>query len=148
MSSPSEPVDTTSISMDLSFLPSRMIEPLPKARSICESAASRAFDFSIGAEPSTTRRAAGLISRSLWLKIRAADTALNHCDWNVHHLFSVRNMFFSGGRYWSLPPLLNFGWVPSQMLLIRPHAGSLNGTLRRGATEMKLVSEYLEQAVK
>src|SRR6186997_2798556 len=41
-----------------------MIEPLPNARSICESAASRAFDLSIGF-PSTTRKAA-LIFRSLW----------------------------------------------------------------------------------
>ena len=30
MSRPSEPVETVSTSIDLSFLPSRMIEPLPK----------------------------------------------------------------------------------------------------------------------
>src|SRR6202050_149028 len=47
------------------FLPSRMIEPLPKLRSICESAASRAFDLSMD-DPST-RRSAALIGRcSLW----------------------------------------------------------------------------------
>src|SRR5438105_966586 len=46
-----------STSMDLSFLPSRMIEPLPKLRSIWESAASRAFDLSME-EPSTRRSAA------------------------------------------------------------------------------------------
>src|SRR3954462_13936706 len=57
MSSPSEPVDTVSISIDLSFLPSFMIEPLPKARSIWVSAASRAFDLSMD-ELSTTRSAA------------------------------------------------------------------------------------------
>src|SRR5580704_9788842 len=62
MSSPSEPVDTTSMSIDLSFLPSRMIEPLPKLRSICESAASRAFDLSMD-DPST-RRSAALISHA------------------------------------------------------------------------------------
>ena len=42
-----------------SFLPSRMIEPLPKLRSICESAASRAFDLSME-EPSTRRSAAAV----------------------------------------------------------------------------------------
>src|SRR6185437_391596 len=57
MSSPSEPVDTTSMSMAAMFLPSRMIEPLPKLRSICDSAASRAFDLSMD-EPSTRRSAA------------------------------------------------------------------------------------------
>ncbi len=61
MSRPSEPVDTVSTSIDLLFLPSRMIEPLPKLRSICESAASRAFDLSIE-EPSTRRKAAGAIA--------------------------------------------------------------------------------------
>src|SRR3954466_11607303 len=68
MSSPSEPVDTVSISIDLSFLPSFMIEPLPKARSIWVSAASRALDLSMD-ELSTTRSAA-VISRSIWLTIR------------------------------------------------------------------------------
>src|ERR1700722_19505636 len=57
ISRPSEPVETTSISIDLSFLPSRMIEPLPKLRSIWESAASRAFVLSMD-DPSTRRSAA------------------------------------------------------------------------------------------
>src|SRR5438309_2334724 len=57
ISRPREPVGTVSTSIDLSFLPSRMIEPLPKLRSIWESAASRAFDLSIE-EPSTRRSAA------------------------------------------------------------------------------------------
>src|SRR6266508_3486257 len=56
MSRPSEPVETVSTSIDLSFLPRRMIEPLPKVRSIWESAASRAFDLSMD-EPSTRRNA-------------------------------------------------------------------------------------------
>ena len=47
MSRPSEPVGTVAISTSGSFLPSRMIEPLPKARSIWPSAASSAFDLSI-----------------------------------------------------------------------------------------------------
>src|ERR1700730_11066796 len=62
MSRPSEPVDTVSMSIDCIFLPSRMIEPLPKLRSICESAASRAFDLSMD-DPST-RRSAALIGRA------------------------------------------------------------------------------------
>ena len=66
MSSPSEPVETVSTSMDLLFLPSFMIEPLPKFRSIWESAASSALLLSIDDVPSITRRAAAeAISRSL-----------------------------------------------------------------------------------
>src|SRR5215207_4902731 len=57
ISRPSEPVDTVSTSMALLFLPSRMMEPLPKLRSIWESAASRAFDLSME-KPSTIRSAA------------------------------------------------------------------------------------------
>src|SRR5947207_4308023 len=60
ISIPSEPVETVSTSIDLPFLPSRMIEPLPKLRSIWESAASRAFDLSME-EPSTRRSAALLM---------------------------------------------------------------------------------------
>src|SRR3954447_11643420 len=56
MSSPSEPVDTVSISTGFWPLPSRMIDPLPKARSIWDRAASRAFVLSMD-EPSTRRRA-------------------------------------------------------------------------------------------
>src|SRR5437899_5405817 len=61
MSRPSEPVETVSTSIDLSFLPSRMIEPLPKLRSIWASAASRAFDLSME-EPSTRRNAVVVIA--------------------------------------------------------------------------------------
>jgi len=43
MSSPSEPVDTTSMSSATSPSASRMIEPLPNCFSICASAAARAF---------------------------------------------------------------------------------------------------------
>src|SRR5579863_7714084 len=63
MSRPSEPVETVSISIDLSFLPSRMIEPLPKLRSIWDSAASSAFDLSMD-DPSTRRSAAPAL---MWL---------------------------------------------------------------------------------
>src|SRR3990170_1895005 len=47
ISKPSEPVETDSLSTTLSRCPRRMIEPLPKARSICESAASNALFLSI-----------------------------------------------------------------------------------------------------
>src|SRR5262249_31621323 len=59
MSRPSEPEEMVSTSIALSVLPSRMIEPLPKLRSIWESAASRAFDLSMD-DPSTRRSAAWL----------------------------------------------------------------------------------------
>ena len=42
MSRPSEPVETDSISTILPLSPSFITEPLPKARSICASAASSA----------------------------------------------------------------------------------------------------------
>src|SRR6266436_1534574 len=47
MSSPKEPVETTSTSVAASREPSFMIEPLPKARSICPRAASKARCLSI-----------------------------------------------------------------------------------------------------
>src|SRR5271155_6056516 len=62
ISSPGEPVETVSTSIDRLFLPSRMIEPLPKLRSICDSAASRAFDLSM--DGPSTRRSAALICRA------------------------------------------------------------------------------------
>jgi hypothetical protein len=54
ISRPSEPVEMVSISTTSSLAPSRMIEPLPNARSIWESAASRAFVLST--ELSSTSR--------------------------------------------------------------------------------------------
>jgi hypothetical protein len=56
MSRPSEPEEMTSMSIDLSFLPSRITEPLPNWRSIWLSAAERAFDLSMDG-PSTIRKA-------------------------------------------------------------------------------------------
>src|SRR5712671_2337038 len=98
MSRPSEPVDTVSTSIDLLFLPSRMIEPLPKLRSIWESAASRAFDLSMEGL-SITRSAAGAIAPTPLdresgdrQRIRRRSSERG----NVHDLFSVRNMFFPG----------------------------------------------------
>src|SRR5579862_6154449 len=57
MSRPSEPVGIVSISTAFWFLPRRMIEPLPKALSICDSAASSALVLSTEV-PSTRRRLA------------------------------------------------------------------------------------------
>src|SRR4051812_16638866 len=62
MSRPSEPDEITSISIDLSFLPSRMIEPLPNARSIWVSAASSAFVLSMEVLSTTRRLAGGMVS--------------------------------------------------------------------------------------
>src|ERR1700732_2576146 len=114
MSRPSEPEEMVSTSIDLSFWPSRMIEPLPKLRSIWESAASRAFDLSMD-DPSTRRSAALIVRGSLWpgFDRLTADTpdgprCAPHCECggNVHYLFSVRNMFFSGFGCWPVSECL------------------------------------------
>src|SRR6187551_2230232 len=79
MSRPSEPVETTSISIDLSFLPSFMIEPLPKFRSIWDSAASSALDLSLSIEiPSITRRLAEAMVSLLMAGIRRSDKRAPH----------------------------------------------------------------------
>src|SRR5690348_7355727 len=99
MSSPSEPDDTVSTSMERSFLPSFITEPLPNWRSIWDSAADSALLLSME-EPSTIRSGVADIGWcSLW---RGFATATN--GWakpvrlgsNVPYLFSVRNMFFFG----------------------------------------------------
>src|SRR5436305_2772014 len=56
MSSPSEPDEMVSTSIERSFLPSFITEPLPNCRSIWESAADRALVLSME-DPSTIRRA-------------------------------------------------------------------------------------------
>src|ERR1700752_706007 len=63
MSSPSEPEEMVSTSMERSFLPSFITEPLPNWRSICESAADRALVLSME-DPSTIRRAVADIGRA------------------------------------------------------------------------------------
>src|SRR5216684_3235013 len=117
MSSPSEPDEMVSMSIERSFLPSRMIDPLPKLRSICESAASRAFVLSMD-DPSTRRRAACDMFAILMTGFPSASN-----EWNepspstfdrqrVHGLFSVRNTFFLGADVLASfnphSPLLNF----------------------------------------
>src|SRR5437588_9347873 len=63
MSSPSEPEEMVSISIERSFLPSFITEPLPTWRSIWESAADRALVLSME-DPSTIRRAVADIGRA------------------------------------------------------------------------------------
>src|SRR5436305_6168719 len=63
MSSPSEPEEIVSTSIERSFLPSFITEPLPNCRSIWESAADRALVLSME-DPSTIRRAVADIGRA------------------------------------------------------------------------------------
>src|SRR5260370_3335302 len=63
MSSPSEPEEIVSMSIERSFLPSFITEPLPNWRSIWESAADRALVLSME-DPSTIRRAVADIGRA------------------------------------------------------------------------------------
>src|SRR5438270_9045699 len=66
MSSPSEPDEMVSTSIERSFLPSRITEPLPNWRSIWESAADSALVLSME-DPSTIRSAVADIGWcSLW----------------------------------------------------------------------------------
>src|SRR6185437_9597921 len=96
MSSPSDPDDTVSTSIAF-CLPSRMIEPLPNARSICERAASSALVLST-LVPSTRRRLGWLITVVL-LSWAASDPQSRFfarprmCDY-VHGLFSRASSFF------------------------------------------------------
>src|SRR5262245_29490761 len=99
ISSPSDPDDTVSISIERSFLPSFITEPLPNWRSIWESAADRALDLSME-DPSTIRRAVAdmgcapydgdsLARNTGRIRIRRVYCAGN----SVPPLFHVRNMF-------------------------------------------------------
>src|SRR5438477_8765564 len=63
MSSPSEPDEMVSMSIERSFLPSFITEPLPNWRSIWESAADRALVLSME-DPSTIRSAVADIGRA------------------------------------------------------------------------------------
>src|ERR1700729_3379181 len=101
MSSPSEPEDNVPISIERSFLPSFITEPLPNWPSIWDSAADRALLLSME-EPSTIRRAVTDIGVLLMAGIRERDKrwgAESALEANVHHLFHVRNMFFLGMGY-------------------------------------------------
>src|SRR5712671_2920282 len=110
MSSPSEPEEMVSISIERSFLPSRITEPLPNWRSIWESAADRALVLSME-DPSTIRRAVADILRAPYGgDSRAGQTGggrfgirfRNSLAYGnlVPRLFFVRNMFFWKTVYW------------------------------------------------
>src|SRR5437763_14513974 len=90
ISRPSEPVETVSTSIDLSFLPSRMIEPLPNVRLIWESAASRAAGLSMD-EPSTRRNAVGIAQTPYRTGFERLARAASG---NVHGMVYVRTMSF------------------------------------------------------
>src|SRR5271169_5879989 len=95
ISRPSDPVETTSMSIDLSFLPSRMIEPLPKLRSIWESAASRAFVLSMD-DPSTRRSAAApaLMFRAPYGRDSGGQQRSGPCPGNAKTaLYTICSMF-------------------------------------------------------
>src|SRR3954471_24731738 len=88
MSRPSEPGDTVSMSIDLSFLPSFMTEPLPNCRSIWESAADRALDLSIDV-PSTIRRVGWDIGRPLEGRYSGGPHRAREPSGLVHWRFAV-----------------------------------------------------------
>src|SRR5215211_8492900 len=99
MSSPSEPEEMVSTSIERSFLPSFITEPLPNWRSIWESAAARALVLSME-DPSTIRRAVADIIRAPYGgDSRAGQTGggkfLDSPAYRnlVQPLFYVRNMF-------------------------------------------------------
>src|SRR5262249_29011255 len=122
MSRPSEPVETVSTSMERSFLPSFITEPLPNWRSIWDSAAESALLLSME-EPSTIRRAVTDIGLAPYggefvggetVNQRKADVANK-----VTPFFHVCKMFFPERRVsvfifhppcrpvWSLSPSLD-----------------------------------------
>src|SRR2546421_11562988 len=100
MSSPSEPEEMVSTSMERSFLPSFITDPLPNWRSIWESAADRALVLSME-DPSTIRRAVADIGRAPYggglragQKEREGRQGLAGGEEMCHPLFSVRKMSF------------------------------------------------------
>src|SRR5215470_2179805 len=96
MSSPSDPDDTVSTSIERSFLPSFITLPLPNWRSIWDSAAERALLLSME-DPSTIRRALADMGVAPYGGDSPNGQMLGGtgCGENtVPHLFHVRNMFF------------------------------------------------------
>src|SRR6185295_2133269 len=99
MSSPSEPDDIVSISIERSFLPSFITEPLPNWRSIWESAADSAFDLSME-EPSTIRRAGTDMGGAPYGGIRGRDNSENQGSenryfwlWELCTTFVLRSQY-------------------------------------------------------
>src|SRR5579862_8319747 len=92
MSSPSEPVEIVSVSTAFWFLPRRMIEPLPNARSICDSAASSALLLSTDV-PSTRQRLACDTADPPSARSAAKPQQRPLAEY-VHGLFSSASSFF------------------------------------------------------
>src|SRR3954471_24753296 len=93
MSSPSEPDEMVSISIERSFLPSFITDPLPNWRSIWESAADRALVLSME-DPSTIRRAVADIGRAPYggdsLAVQTGDEIVgNRLMGTMYHVCSM-----------------------------------------------------------
>src|SRR3989441_10815890 len=91
MSSPSEPEEMVSMSIERSFLPSFITEPLPNWRSIWESAAARALDLSME-DPSTIRRAVADIGGAPYggeLRAGQKGRSENFSFGKPYHVFSL-----------------------------------------------------------
>src|SRR5580692_12026594 len=101
MSSPSEPDEIVSISIERSFLPSFITEPLPNCRSIWDSAADRALLLSME-DPSTIRRAETDIGCSLWrgfanrTNIARGESAMEQM-YTICSLFAICSFCGAGG---------------------------------------------------
>src|ERR1700737_270587 len=104
MSSPSEPEETVSTSMERSFLPSFITEPLPNWRSIWDSAADSALVLSME-DPSTIRSAVGDMGDAPYERDSLRGQTAARLGTTVHYLFSVRNMFFWRSGYWPVSDL-------------------------------------------
>src|SRR5947199_5153936 len=93
MSSPSEPDEIVSTSIERSFLPSFITEPLPNCRSIWDSAADSALVLSME-DPSTIRRAETGMVVLLMAGIRERDKRRR---WNRQS--GDRTLFVPGSQY-------------------------------------------------
>src|ERR1700738_3396699 len=100
MSSPSEPEEMASTSMERSFLPSFITEPLPNWRSIWESAADRALVLSME-DPSTIRRAVADMGRAPYGgDSLAGQTGGNDCQGRPRQrLMEHCTLFVLGSQY-------------------------------------------------
>src|SRR5947209_19795318 len=83
-----------SISMERSFLPSFITEPLPNWRSIWESAADRALVLSME-DPSTIRRAVADIGRAPY----GGDSLAGQINGGKPHLMEQCTLFVLGSQY-------------------------------------------------
>src|SRR5580704_11999218 len=98
MSSPSEPVDTVSTSIERSFLPSFITEPLPNWRSIWDSAADNALLLSME-EPSTIRRAVTDIGRAPYGGDSRGGQMVNKAaDWEQRTSFVLSSQYVLFGQ--------------------------------------------------